>query len=148
MTDLVFVDTNIVIYTRDQRDPGKAAIATEWLRVLRRNDAIVFSPQVLNETFAVATAKFRLIGPDAILAWVRQLLPYCTAPLDRDTVATALELHERHALAWWNCSIVASALAGGCRYLLSEDMQHRQIIRTLEIINPFRTTPSELLEQN
>jgi predicted nucleic acid-binding protein len=33
--------------------------------------------------------------------------------------------------------IVASALAGGAKKLLSEDLQHGQRIGSLEIVNPF-----------
>ncbi len=34
--------------------------------------------------------------------------------------------HRMPDLSWWDCPIVASALQAGCRYLLSEDMQHRR----------------------
>jgi predicted nucleic acid-binding protein len=146
MTDLVFVDTNVVIYSRDKREPDKARQATAWLRILRTNDCFVVSPQVLNELFAVASWKFRDAGQEAITAWVRSLLPFCRAPLDADVVAAALDVSRRFGFAWWDCVIVASALRGNCRYLLTEDMQHRQTVRTIEIIDPFRVDPDELLQ--
>jgi predicted nucleic acid-binding protein len=34
--------------------------------------------------------------------------------------------------------IVASALSAGCKTLLTEDLQHGQVIETLTISNPFK----------
>ncbi len=34
--------------------------------------------------------------------------------------------------------IVASAINANCKILFSEDMQHTQVIDSLEIINPFK----------
>jgi predicted nucleic acid-binding protein len=143
----VFVDTNILIYSRDQREPEKAIACREWLRALHPN-GLILSPQVLNETFSVALRKFKDVGAPATGAWIRQLQRYCTAPLNSETIGLALDLHGEHNLSWWDCPIVASAIMAGCRYLLSEDMQHQQFIRTVRVINPFRVTPSQILDQD
>ena len=145
MTDLVFVDTNVVIYSRDREEPEKAREAIDWLKILRGTNRLVVSPQVVNEAYSVSLWKFEHIPRDDIRDWLRNLLPFCTAPLDVSVVSTAFELEKDFALKWWDCLIVASALAGNCRYVLTEDMQHRQIIRSTRIMNPFRTSPAELL---
>ena len=145
MTGLVFVDTNVVIYTRDQGEPEKARKATEWIKALRANDDLVVSPQVINEAFAVSLWKFKEIGRDVIRDWIRHFLPFCTAPLDANVVSLALDLEETYSLQWWDSVLVASAISGNCRYLLTEDMQHRQIVRTVRIIDPFRTDLSDVI---
>lgn len=147
MTVRVFVDTNVLIYSRDGNEPKKAAMSAEWLRRLRP-DGLILSPQVLDEIFSVGLWKYKDVGTAALATWIRELQRYCTAPLDSQTVDLALDLHEETKLSWWDCVIVASALMAGCRYLLSEDMQHDRIIRTVRLINPFAIGPSALLDQN
>ena len=147
MTVRVFVDTNVLIYSRDQREPEKAAMSAAWLRSLRPN-GLILSPQVLNEVFSVGLWKFKDVGPAPLADWVRSLRPYCTVPLDADAVGLALDIFFEEKLSWWDCLIVASALMAGCRYLLSEDMQHDRYIRTVRLINPFKIGPSDVLERN
>ncbi|MCX5495194.1 PIN domain-containing protein [Kaistia dalseonensis] len=136
------------MYSRDQRTPDKASRSVDWLRTLRNQDGLVLSPQVLNEAFSVSGLKFRDVASSEVAEWIRHLQPYCTAPLDSRTVGLALDLHQEHRLAWWDCPIVASAIMAGCVYLLSEDMQHQQLIRTVRVINPFRVAPSDILNSN
>lgn len=50
----------------------------------------------------------------------------------------ALDVHARWRFGFYDSLIVASALAAGCRTLLSEDLQHGQRIGDLEIVDPFR----------
>jgi predicted nucleic acid-binding protein len=147
MTVRVFVDTNVLIYSRDQREPDKAARSAEWLRRLRPN-GMVLSPQVLNETFSVGLWKFKPVGVAALTKWIHELRRYCTAPLDEATVGLALELYADQNLSWWDSLIVASASMAGCRYLLSEDMQHDRIIRTVRLVNPFEIGPAAILDKN
>jgi predicted nucleic acid-binding protein len=57
------------------------------------------------------------------------------------TIATyerALDVRSRYGFAFYDALIVASALAGGCTRLLSEDFQHGQRIEGLVIEDPFR----------
>lgn len=55
----------------------------------------------------------------------------------RELLDTALELHRRNHFSWWDSLIVSAALQGDCTRLISEDLQHGQIIRGLRIQNPF-----------
>jgi len=147
MTVPVFVDTNVLIYSRDAGEPLKASSARDWLKRLGSN-GIILSPQVLNEVYSVGLARFRPVGTEALAAWISELQPLCRAPLDAATVMLALDLHRDAGISWWDCPIVASALQAGCRYLLSEDMQHRRVIRSVQVINPFLADPADLLDRN
>jgi predicted nucleic acid-binding protein len=144
MTDLVFVDTNTVVYTRDQRDPWKAKRAAQWLARLDEARSLVVSPQVLNEAYSVGVRKFPGAGRDAVAEWVSAFVPFCTAPMDGKVFGTALAVEREFRFSWWDSLILASAMRAGCAYLLSEDMQHRQTVGSLRVIDPFREEPSAL----
>jgi predicted nucleic acid-binding protein len=129
-----FFDTNILIYAVMGGDP-RSVIA---------NDALAqggtISVQVLNEFTNVARRKYRRSWPEIIgaLADIRAL---CSPPLPL-TAATherAVALAAAHSLAFYDALIIASALGAGCNTLLSEDMQHGQVIDGRMIIrNPFQ----------
>lgn len=144
MTGPVFVDTNTVVYTRDQRDPSKANRAAEWLSALAAADRLVVSPQVLNEAYSVGVRKFPGAGRGAVAEWVSSFIPYCTAPMDARVFRAAIGVEREFRTSWWDSLILASALAAGCTHLLSEDMQQGQMIGRLRIINPFREAPGTL----
>ena len=59
MTELVFVDTNVLVYARDTRDLRKQQRATEWLDRLWRQQSGRTSVQVLNEYFVTVTRKLQ-----------------------------------------------------------------------------------------
>jgi predicted nucleic acid-binding protein len=54
-------------------------------------------------------------------------------------VLAAAAISGRHRLSYWDGAIVAAAMAGGATELLSEDLQHRQAIEGITIVNPFKS---------
>jgi predicted nucleic acid-binding protein len=131
-----FLDTNVIVYALDQGAPAKQKLATDWLAALAAQGAIVISPQVLNETVAVLVHKLK-VAPAAVGTTVRGMESWCTAPLDVATAVDAVQLRERYGFNWWDCLILASALAVPCDCLLTEDLQDGQNLGRLQIINPF-----------
>ncbi|MDO5625891.1 MAG: PIN domain nuclease, partial [Pseudomonadota bacterium] len=63
MSALVFVDTNVFLYTVDARDLAKQAQAREWVRWCWTQAAGRISTQVLNEFYNNAITKFRAVMP-------------------------------------------------------------------------------------
>jgi predicted nucleic acid-binding protein len=53
-------------------------------------------------------------------------------------VETALDLHRRDSMSWWDSLIIAAAIRGGCDRILNEDSQHGRKIRGIKVLNPFR----------
>ena len=145
MTDRVFLDTNIVLYLKDAREPTKRHRASDWIRRLLASQSLIVSPQVLNEVFYVGMRKFRHISKPELRRLVAVFIPACSAPLDATVVTTALQLEEAHGFQWWDSVLIASALAANCTYLLSEDMQHERVIGGMTIIDPFLTEPADIL---
>ena len=56
----------------------------------------------------------------------------------------AWTIQDAHGLSWWDALIVSAARVAGCRYLLTEDLREGQSLETLVVLNPFRTSPSDL----
>ena len=54
----------------------------------------------------------------------------------------SLDIQSRYRFAYYDALIVASALDAGCATLYSEDMQDRQRIEGLTVVDPFRAGPA------
>ena len=144
----VFVDTNVLIYSEDGREPEKQARALAWLRALWDRRAGRLSNQVLNEFYTNVTRKIKppMQAGDA-RAEVRRYQRWEPWLIDHATVETAWSVESRFGFSYWDALIVASAQTLGCRYLLSEDMQHGQVIDSVQILNPFLVGP-EILDND
>lgn len=135
----VFIDTNVLIYAYDSQAAEKRDIAGSRLAELWDSGNGVLSVQVLQEFFANATRKLK----DPLeLAKAREVLSIYAEWVSLSTgtkeVLRAVDLMRLHRLSFWDGMIVAAAEAAGAVLLLSEDMQHGQIIAGIRIENPFR----------
>ena len=144
----VFVDTNVLIYSEDGRVPEKQAQALAWLRVLWQRRAGRLSNQVLNEFYTNVTRKIKPpMQPGDARAEVRRYQRWQPWAIDHPTVETAWSVESRFGFSYWDALIVASAQTLGCRYLLTEDMQHGQVLDSVQILNPFLVGP-EILDND
>ncbi len=129
-----FLDTNILVYAALQPDTR-----SERARALLAEGGTI-SVQVLNEFANVAARKLARPWPEirAALASIRVLLN-APLPITAATHEAALDIALRYRFGFYDALIVAAALEGGCELLLSEDLQHGQIIDgRLTIHDPFR----------
>lgn len=140
----VFVDTKVLIYADDRRDVQKQATARHWLQRLWELRAGRLSTQVVNEYYVRVTRERGLSQGDA-RAKVRRFQQWQPWQIDHQTVETAWGIEARHGLSYWDSLIVAAAQHCGCRYVLSEDMAHEQVLGSVQIMNPFMT-PVSLLD--
>ena len=139
----VFVDTNILLYAHDAGAGEKRRCAADLLRQLLKSGDGVVSSQVLMEFFVNAMRKTSptLESTDAARI-VEIYAPWVVAPTSATTVLSALRLRQSHQLSPWDALIVAAALEANCDRLLTEDLQHGQVIEGIEIVNPFVAMPS------
>jgi predicted nucleic acid-binding protein len=139
MSGRFFLDTNIAIYAVDSGDAGKQKTSLELLVRARANDAGWLSYQVVQEWFNVVLRRSscRLTIIEAEAAYNKLLEPLNRVESSRDLITAALSLHSRERLSWWDSLIVAAAVLGRCDTLLTEDLQHGQVIRGVRIENPF-----------
>jgi predicted nucleic acid-binding protein len=145
MTAPVFVDTNVLLYAVDTADREKQRAAAEWRAELWRSRRGRISYQVLQEFYAQAVRKDPK-SAEAARAEVRDLFAWDPARVDDAVIEGAWGLQGRFSLSFWDALIVAAALSLGCRFLLTEDLSHGQVLDGLRVVSPFRTSPSELAD--
>jgi predicted nucleic acid-binding protein len=133
-----FVDTNILVYSRDSSNPVKQARADEVLRVLWKKRTGQLSNQVLQEYYVTVTQNLKPgLAPAEARQDIRDLLAWGPKQVTASILESAWEIEDRWALSSWDSLIVASALDCGATTLLTEDMQDGLVIPSLEIMNPF-----------
>jgi len=136
--DRVFVDTNVLVYTFDTTEADKRARAIERFESLVRAGKAVLSTQVLLEFYSIVTRKLASpVAPADAEEIVRELgrLPIVTT--DASLVRDAIARSRRFKLSLWDGLIVSAAVTAGCGTLLSEDLQHGQVLDGVRVENPF-----------
>ena len=136
--NLVFIDTNILVYAHDPGEGSKYDTAVAVLKDLWRNGTGVLSTQVLQEFYSVATRKLKPAMPKhEARARVAEYSEWCSMDTNPQLIVSASVLDERHNLHWWDAMILEAAMRSGATTLLSEDMQHGQRFGLLTVRNPF-----------
>lgn len=131
-----FVDTNVLFYSVAEVG-AKSARAEAVLTELWESDRGALSVQVLSEFYVNAMKKLPAASPGWAREVVRQYGGWLREPTDLELVVRATELAETARLSFWNAMIVASAARCGARTLLTEDLNHGQVIAGVRIENPF-----------
>lgn len=143
MTERVFVDTNVLVYSFDLRVPDKQARATDWLNHLWSARAGRISFQVLQEFYVIVTGKLRPgLDRETARKVVRSLWAWQPGATAEQSFEMAWGLQDQFQLSWWDALIVAAARSAGCSLLLTEDLQHGQDFDGLRVVDPFQSTPS------
>lgn len=142
---IVFVDTNVLLYAEDRAHASKHAVARAWLRELWLRRSGRLSTQVLNEFYVAATRKLKPpMPPGDARAEVRRLQRWQPWVVDHATVEAAWAVESRFGVNYWDALMVAAAQQQGCDYLLTEDLQHDQLMDGVRILNPFLVGPERL----
>lgn len=134
-----FADTNVLLYAISSapEEAAKAAIASE---VLSARDLAV-SVQVLQEFYVQATRSTR---PDALAhedaaQLVESFTRFPVAVTTPAVMRSALDLHARFPLSYWDAAIIECARSLGCDVVLSEDFSDGVDYAGVRVENPFRT---------
>lgn len=137
MTADVFIDTNVLLYSIDD-DPASAT-KRQLAQQILLSERWGWSIQVAAEFFVNATSPkrpFRLSAPDAIKL-IETWLNFLTLDLTPDVFRSAVDLHERFQINYWDAAILAAAKQMGCQRVLSEDLNDRQNYDGVTVVNPF-----------
>ncbi len=139
MSDRFFLDTNILVYTFDAREPSKQARAMELVAEALQGHGMI-SFQVVQEFLNVASRKFtQPLSAAECRDYVDRILePLCEVYPTIDLYRRAIALMERWQYGLYDSLVVAAALDGGCRTLFSEDLHDGQVIEGLTIVDPFK----------
>lgn len=132
------VDTNVLVYAHDARDPQKQAtalsliqsqadgvllwqVACEYLAVSRKLESQGYSLQQASQDIR----DLRSVWTTVVPTW---------NILDR-----AENLMRSFSLSFWDALILAACLEGGVDRLYTEDFDAYPAVNGLEVINPFAT---------
>ena len=134
-----FLDTNIFIYSFDPRAPAKRRKAIELVRHALQSQAGIISTQVVQEFLNVATAKLEVpLHPRDARDYLAQVLtPLCQIFPTIDMYDHAISIRELYGLSFYDSLILCGALRGGCKTLVTEDLQDGQQFNGLSVLNPF-----------
>jgi predicted nucleic acid-binding protein len=131
------VDTNILVYAHDPRDPVKQAKA---LSLIEAEGSGVLLWQVaceyLSASRKLARFDYDLTEAKRDLDDMRDAWTFVLPKweiLDR-----ASGLLDRYSLSFWDALLLAACLQAGVERLYSEDFDAYNKIDTLEVVNPFR----------
>jgi predicted nucleic acid-binding protein len=138
--DRMFVDTNVLTYVFDDSEPKKQLAASLRLDCEHGECEIVVSTQVLQELYVSLTkGRAPIATPELAERAVRTAAGYSVVQVDTELVLSAIEACQRHQLSFWDALIVRAAARAGCDLLLSEDLNHGQVVDGVRIENPFVT---------
>jgi predicted nucleic acid-binding protein len=120
--ELVFVDTNVLVYAYDLSAGDKHERARRLVEELRRTRQGCISIQVLQEFFVNVTRKIpNPLAPSTAREIVQDLARWKTHTPDERSVLAAIDLHEHAGLSFWDAMILRSAASLGCETLYTED---------------------------
>lgn len=131
-----FIDTNVLVYADAGDEPAKQQRATSLIAAARLSGQGVVSTQVLQEFANVALRKLHL-PPGLVRERLRFYAGFEVVPVTAELIATAVDLHTSHQLAFYDALILRAAIAARCSRLWSEDMQDGLRLGGLQIANPF-----------
>lgn len=138
MSDRAFVDTNVLVYAHDLDAGNKHEVAAKLISQLWESRNGVLSTQVLQECYVTLTKKVvRPLGKVAVRRLLQSYFSWEIAVNDLQTILQASEIEEAHNLSFWDALIVAAASSKNVTLILTEDLNHGQIIEGVLIWNPF-----------
>lgn len=136
--DKVFVDTNILIYAYDTSAGTKHEAAHNLLSTLWKDRNGVISTQVLQEFYVNVTRKIpRPLEISFARMIVEDFAMWDVVTIETDTILAAIDLQQLNGLSFWDSMILAAAASAGASVLITEDLNHGQVITGVRVRNPF-----------
>jgi predicted nucleic acid-binding protein len=136
------VDTNVLVYRFDPRDPVKKDRARSLLRSGIEEDSLLVAHQAVAEFLVAVSRPLPDVGPlldpaDARRETEELLRQYPVLYPDAAVVRTALRGMAAYELSWWDANMWAYAEIHGLETLYSEDYQHGRWYGGVRVVNPF-----------
>ncbi len=131
-----FLDTNILVYADDGDAGPRHELSVDLVEEAMISGNGVISTQVLQEYFVNATRKLGIEAGEARLN-VELYSRMGVVQVRLADILAAIDLHRLHQLSLWDALVVCCAAGAGCDRVLTEDLQHGQVISGVKIENPF-----------
>lgn len=139
MSGKFFIDTNILVYSFDNRQPDKKVRALALISEALQTGNGMISWQVMQEFLNVSTRKFLIpLKPEDAKIYLQKVLhPLCQIYPEVDLYGAALEVMAKTGYSFYDLLIIASAQRGECVTLYSEDLHTGHQIDSVKVVNPF-----------
>lgn len=137
MTVKTFVDSNIFLYAFDVKASWKHEICNQKLVELWDLGGGVLSTQVMQEFYNNATKKLsQPLSYELARSELKLYEAWEVVQVDPSLIQQASIIQENNVLSFWDSLIVAAAQRAGAAILLSEDLNHGQLIGGVRVHNP------------
>jgi len=136
------VDTNVLVYRFDPREPGKQEKARDLLREGLRTDALRIPHQAIVEFVSVVSRQLPdgkpLLPPADARREAEELMSqFAVLYPNDDVLRVALWGTAAYQLSWYDAHMWAYAEHFGLGELLSEDFEHNRLYGQVRVVNPF-----------
>jgi len=146
MTAKVFVDTNILVYARDASEKEKQVVAKDWIAYPWKTRTGRLSYQSCNEFYVVTTQRLKPgLSKKEARDDIKAFQAWKPLVINQMAIENAWRIQDRYQFSWWDSLILSTAQIQHCQFILSEDLQHEQVIDDLIVINPFLSDLSRIL---
>lgn len=132
----ILVDTNILVYAYDPRDPTKNRHAQTLLQALHDHKIGYLSVQSLAE-FLNATRKLAIPAATALTYAQAFVLSWPIFPLTPQVVIEAARGVRDHQLTYYDAQIWATARLNQLPVIFSEDFNNGSTLEGIRFVNPF-----------
>ena len=134
---MTFLDTNVLIYSIDGKDPTKQVVAREIVVSAVRGAGFLISAQVLNEFSNIALLKLKL-SVEEVRKFVSFFSRIGVVSLESRWTDAALLLKQRYETQFFDSLLLAAAQENGCDEILTEDLNDGQMYGSVKAVNPFK----------
>ena len=134
---MTFLDTNILVYSVDGKNPAKQVCARGVVIDAVRGGRYLISSQVLNEFSNVALMRLQMTT-DEVRRFVLMFNRINLVSLDFKWTERALDIKDAYGIQFYDALIVAAAEANGCDEILTEDLNDGQVYCGVKAVNPFK----------
>jgi len=133
------LDTNVLVYAHDGRDPDKQLRAKELLLHLGSRATAAIPAQALAEFASVALRKLQPAIPGELLYKQLEALEraFPILALTPAVVLEAVRAVRDHQLAYYDAQVWAVAKLAQVPFLLSEDFASGAVLEGVNFVNPF-----------
>ncbi len=133
--NIVFFDTNILVYLYTQSEPEKKDAIIKLIGLYK---SLFISTQVINEFINVMLKKHQASYEQVMAALQKEILvQFNLLTVTQVTIHKALTIGDRYKYSYYDSLIIAAALECDASELYSEDMHDGHTIESLQITNPF-----------
>lgn len=139
MKGKLFIDSNVLVYLFSHSEPEKQTTCARLIEHFNASNQLVWSTQVIQEFYQTMTKKF---GKDPLK--VKEALSlfqnFELFTNDRAAIENAIDIQVLYRFSFWDSLILSAAQMSKCNYLISEDLQSGQQVKSIKVISPFDIT--------